>query len=406
MLARARDDCQFAHNSDLILTETTNMYDFALTKHPSMVIAPGSSIYTGQHVTDTTGANSRVLLVCDSALRSLGLVDGVESSIRESGHMVSVFDDLQSDPKEASVNAAIKIAKEMDANCIVGLGGGSALDTSKVVAALAHDGENCEPYRLSNKPFGFRKTGLIALPTTAGTGSETTGTSIISQADGIKNWFWGPALKPDMALMDPELTVGLPAFWTFYTGMDAIVHSIESRTNRYRYAQNDGLAELGIRHGIANLEQAVLEPDSIEARSGMMLAAAYGGLAIGNTGCAVAHNIGHALGSIAQVPHGRAVSVALVQTMDWAIEGNREAFDAVGSIMHKKGAGQVADHLHAIAEKCNETLALNADEKSRVEEAVLAKDMVAEANIAMLDATARDAGQGDVEELAAKVLAA
>jgi len=324
------------------------MTGFALTKHPAMVIEPGSSKMTGQHVTDVTGANSRVVLVCDPALRSLGLADGVEASIDEAGHSVIVFDDLQSDPKEASVNAAIKIAFDMGANCIVGLGGGSALDTSKVVAALAHDGESCEAYRLAAKPFGFRKTGLIALPTTAGTGSETTGTSIISQPDGIKNWFWGPALKPDMALMDPELTVGLPAYWTFYTGFDALVHSIESRTNRYRFGENDPLAELGIRHGFENLERAVHEPSSIEARTGMMLAAAYGGLAIGNTGCAVAHNIGHALGSIAQVPHGRAVSVALVQTMDWAIDGNRAAFDAVGSILGVKGSGQVADRLHVL----------------------------------------------------------
>ena len=382
------------------------MTSFSVTKHPAMVIAPGASKMTGQHVSDVIGPNARVLMVCDPAMKAFGFVEQVEGVIAEAGHTVAVFDDLQSDPKEASVNAATQMAYEMEADCIVGLGGGSALDTSKVVAALAHTGEGCEPYRLSQKQLPFRKTGLIALPTTAGTGSETTGTSIISQPDGVKNWFWGPPLKPDMALMDPELTIGLPAFWTFYTGLDAMVHSIESRTNRYRYAENDGLAELGIKYGFANLEWAVLEPDNIEARTGMMLAAAYGGLAIGNTGCAVAHNIGHALGSIAQVPHGRAVSIALVQTMGWAIDGNREAFDRVGVMLGCKGAAGAKDKLHHLAEKCGEALVLNAQEKSKVQADVLARDMVADANIAMLDATARDASPSDVERLAEMTLAA
>lgn len=382
------------------------MTEFSLTKHPAMILAPGASKLVGERVTETTGGNSRVLLICDPTLVKLGLAAGVIGSLQEAGHAVTVFDDLQSDPKEASVNAATKLAHGDRTDCIVGLGGGSALDTSKVVAALAHSGEGCEPYRLAQTQLPFRKTGLITLPTTAGTGSETTGTSIISQPDGVKNWFWGPPLKPDMALMDPELTIGLPPFWTFYTGLDALVHSVESRTNRYRYAQNDPLAEEGIVQAARHLADAVKNPHSIEARTGMMLAAAYGGLAIANTGCAVAHNIGHALGSLAGIPHGRAVSVALAQTMDWTIEGNRAAFDRVGVLLGGKGAGDVEKALHDVASDCGEALVLNGEEKSKLSEQALADDMLAAANIAMLDATARDASREDVEILAAKLLAA
>jgi alcohol dehydrogenase class IV len=209
-----------------------------------------------------------------------------------------------------------------------------------------------------------------------------------------------------MALMDPELTVGLPAFWTFFTGMDALVHSLESRTNRYQYAQNNPIADNGIKHAFENLVTAVNEPDNIEARSGMMLAAAYGGLAIGNTGCAVAHNIGHALGSIAAIPHGRAVSVALVATMNWAIEGNREAFDHAAIIMGGKRGEDIPDILHGLAEKCGQSLVLNADEKSKVKAEILAADMVAPANVSMLEATARDASPDDVAQLAEMTLSA
>ena len=136
-----------------------------------------------------------------------------------------------------------------------------------------------------------------------------------------------------------------------------------------------------------------------------MLAAAYGGLAIANTGCAVAHNIGHALGSLAGIPHGRAVSVALAQTMDWTIDGNREAFDRVGVLLGGKGAGDVEQALHDVAAKCGEALVLNEDEKAKLSEQSLADDMLADANIAMLDAAARDASRVDVEHLAAKMLA-
>ena len=379
------------------------MTSFALTKHPAMVLAPGASKAAGQHVSDMSGPGSRVLMVVDPAIQSLGHADPIIASVEEAGHTIAVFSDLQSDPKESSVDAATKMAFEMDANCILGLGGGSALDTSKVVAALAHSGEGCGPYRLAETQLPFRKTCLITIPTTAGTGSETTGTSIISQADGTKNWFWGPPLKPDMALMDPELTVGLPAFWTFYTGLDAIVHSIESRTNRYRYVENDPLAEKGIQAGFENLVRAVKEPENIEARTGMMQAAAFGGLAIGNTGCAVAHNIGHALGSIAGIPHGRAVSVALAQTTGWALEGNREAFDRVAELTNCSGAEAVSDMLHGLASDCGYELSLDAAEREKVSADVLAKDMVDKANIAMLDATARDASEADVEALAQMV---
>ncbi len=382
------------------------MTAFSLTKHPSMILAPGASKELGIRVSETTGEKSRVLMVCDPALVKLGLAEPLIESLKDQRHEVILFDDLQSDPKEKSVNDATRIAHENQTDCVVGLGGGSALDTSKVVAALAHTGESCEPYRLALSQLPFRKTGLIALPTTAGTGSETTGTSIISQPDGVKNWFWGQPLKPDLALMDPELTIGLPAYWTLYTGLDALVHSIESRTNRYRYEQNDPLAEKGIVQAFAHLVAAVNEPTSIEARTGMMLAAAYGGLAIANTGCAVAHNIGHALGSLAKIPHGRAVSVALAQTMEWTIDGNPQAFERVAQLLGGKKASDISDKLHGLAEQCGESLTLSNEEKARLSQQALADDMVADANIAMLDATARNASRSDVEQLAERVMEA
>ncbi len=382
------------------------MVDFKLMKQPSLVLDAGGAGRTGQYVTEISGAASRVLLVCDKAMNEFGHAGRVADAISEGGHQVVQFDDLTSDPKESAVNAATALGADEQINCVVGLGGGSALDTAKLVAALVQTGAACEPYRLSATDFLYRQTAMIAMPTTAGTGAETTPTCIISQPDGVKNWFWSPALIADMALMDPELTVGLPAFWTFFTGMDALVHSIESRTNRFGYAQSHVLAETGIRHAIAHLADAVADGSNISARAGMMQAAAYGGLAIANTGCAVAHNIGHALGSIAGVPHGRAVSVALMATLDWAMEGNPRAFDRVGELLGGKSGQDIRPILTDLAAQCGYDFALTDDEKQAIGVERLASDMVADANIAMLESTARDASESDPKYLAELTLAA
>lgn len=379
------------------------MTEFRLARHPEMILQPGAARQTGDLVLELMGGPARVLLVVDPTLRQLGLAEGTIDALSNAGHDVSVFDDLASDPKEASVDAATRLGRDQDVNCVIGLGGGSAIDTAKLVAVVKASGNPSAKYRLGQTPLPYRSTALVAMPTTAGTGAETTGTSIISQADGTKNWFWGSPLKPDMAIMDPELTVGLPAFWTTYTGLDALVHAIESRTNRYRYAENDPLAETAIRAGFAHLEKAVHEPTNIEARTGMMQAAAYGGLAIGNTGCAVGHNIGHALGSIAGIPHGRAVSVALVRTMGWTAQGSREAFERVAQLAGVDGVAALETRLDRLAEACGEKLELSDDERQKVTADVLAAGMVAPANISMLQATARDASPEDVAALARSV---
>lgn len=381
------------------------MTSFTLSQHPALTLAPGASSNIGEHVVAVTGPKSRVLVVCDPAMIELGLAGPVLDNLNQRAHTVEVFSDLQSDPREHSVDAAVLQARSMDAQCVVGLGGGSALDTAKLVANLTQTGEACARFRLAAQALPFRKTGLIAVPTTAGTGSETTGVSIVSDPGGTKNWFFAPSLKPDLAVLDPQLTVGLPAWWTFYTGMDALVHCIESRTNRYRFDENDVFSERGIIECTKYLERAVQDPGSLEARSGMMIAAANGGLAISNTGCALAHNIGHALGSLAHIPHGRAVSVALVQTLDWVIEGNRDAFDRVGELMGCRNAEGLCDKLNEMAEVCGERLSLTEKEKSGLSSKALAQDMVSEANIAMLESTARTASDSDVEALAEQILA-
>ena len=220
------------------------------------------------------------------------------------------------------------------------LGGGSALDAGKLAAVLLGSEEPVAAFRLAAKPLPEKSVPIICVPTTAGTGSEMTGISVISDAGHVKYWFWGKPLEADLALLDPELTVGLPARFTAMTGMDALVHAIEAATNRHAGPESDVAALAAIRLVVAHLPNAVREPQNLSARAGMLDAAALGGLAIHKAGTALAHNIGHALGSLAPVPHGLAVTLAMAATAEWVVEGNREGFARVAEAM---GLGADAD---------------------------------------------------------------
>ncbi len=371
-----------------------------------MVLEEGASATCGEHVSNLIGRSGNVLVVMDPALVALGIAEPTLTSLRESGHSVSVFSDLTSDPKESAVDAGTALAHANETDCVVGIGGGSALDTAKLIAALAHTGEVCGPYSLCAKPLPYRRTAVIAVPTTSGTGSETTGVSIVSDASGAKNWFAGHSLYADLALMDPKMTVGLPSYWTLYTGLDALVHAIESRTNKNANASNNPTAEHAISLAAQHLKTAITDGSNIAARAGMMESAAFGGLAIANTGCSVAHCIGHALGSLAGIPHGRAVSIGIVASLEWAVEGDREGFERVAEVMGLSGPMSIADFFHRMAEAGGETLALTDEERAHLSLDKLSYEMTIPANDVILHAASRVPEPGDAAMLAGRVLAA
>ena len=163
---------------------------------------------------------------------------------------------------------------------MVGLGGGSALDIAKLAAAIAPADEAAEHYALAANPLPLGGLPRILIPTTAGTGSEVTRTSVITSADGRKLWAWGDALRADLAILDPTLTTGLPAMLTAATGIDALVHAIEACTVRRGNPLADayGLHAIRLIAGGA-LRRALADPDDLDARGEMMIAAALAGIA-------------------------------------------------------------------------------------------------------------------------------
>ena len=323
---------------------------------PRIISAAGSLDSLGAEVKALAGQGVSVLLVADSGLKPFGIIGRAVAALEAAGHLVSTYSDIAGEPKESQVEAARQLGKSKNVKAVVCLGGGSALDAGKLAAVMLGTDAPIEKFRLAAEPLPEKSVPIVCAPTTAGTGSEMTGISVVSDSNKTKFWFWGSPLEADLALLDPELTVGLPPKFTAMTGMDALVHAIEAATNRNAGRESDVPAYEAMRLVVKHLPIAVLEPKNIEARGKMLEAAALGGLAIAKAGTALAHNIGHALGSLAPVPHGHAVTLAMAATAEWVVDGNREAYTKVAVAM---GEGHDADKVPAAFRRLTKTVGLD-----------------------------------------------
>ncbi|MBZ8134006.1 iron-containing alcohol dehydrogenase [Afifella sp. IM 167] len=374
-------------------------------KYAAIEVATGPGRLAGisGDVDRLAGRGAAVLLVADAGLKEPGIVLKAEQALLEGGHRLVTYDRIAGEPKERQVAEAASIGAGEGARLVVALGGGSALDAGKMAAAMLANPGEVEDHRLAAEPFVRPAAPLIAVPTTSGTGSEFTSISVLSGPDGTKYWYWAGELLPALALLDPELTLGLPPLFTAMTGIDALVHAVEAATCRRASEESIAPSLEAIRLVAENLPKAVAEPKDIAARAAMMEAAGLAGIAIEMVGTALAHNIGHALGSLAPVPHGLAVGIAMEATADWVAEGNREAFAAVAEAM---GAGRDAAAFapayrdlfaRAGLPRWPETL-----EEVTVE--ALTERMAAPENAAMRKSTKRFTADEDLPVLAAMVL--
>ncbi|MWV17239.1 iron-containing alcohol dehydrogenase [Pseudomonas sp. L-22-4S-12] len=255
---------------------------------------------------------SRVLIVSDPGITRFGLLDGVLPGFASAGVKVEVFDQVIADPPEAIVLNAVERARALEAQLVVGFGGGSSMDVAKLVALLAHP--QC-PQSLADI-YGVgnargQRLPLIQVPTTAGTGSEVTPIAIVTTGATSKLGVVSPLLLPDLALLDAELTLGLPSTVTAATGIDAMVHAIEAYTSKLKKNPlSDLLAREALRLLAANLHEAVHNGSNREARQAMLLGACLAGQAFANAPVAAVHALAYPLGGHFHIPHG--LSNALV----------------------------------------------------------------------------------------------
>jgi len=361
---------------------------------------------------------ARVLLVSDPGVAEAGLTGRVAAVLERAGVDAAVFTELKSDPLAASADAAAAAARSHGASMVVGLGGGSALDIAKLAAAIAPAAEPAEHYALALNPLPRGGLPRILIPTTAGTGSEVTRTSVITSKDGRKLWAWGDALRADLAILDPTLTVALPEMLTAATGIDAVVHAIEACTVRRGNPMSDAYGLHAIRLVAGNaggaksaLTRALAEPDDLEARGELMIAAALAGIAFDATGTAIAHAMGHALGVLGGVHHGHAVGLCLNAALAWNAEAAPARHAAVARALGAPCDGlDDADAATLAAPAFNALLRASGLSLSLADLAIDAADLadlaMAPENAPMRDANCREVTKQDALDIARRVLGA
>lgn len=260
---------------------------------------------------------TKVLVVYDKGIKSAGIADKIISYIKQAGIETVCFDGVQLDPPDWSVEEAGALGVKEGCDGVVGVGGGSSLDTAKGAKVLLVNPPPLSQYFGRQGSPAKPSKPLIVIPTTAGTGSECTpGGAIIDSKRNIKTNVDGIAAKVDLGIMDPELTLGLPASVTATTGLDALCHSAESYTSSLANSFCAVTAREGIRLVGKYLVTACEDPSNMEAREGMMLAATLGGISMLGPLCHLAHDIGRSLGAKFHVPHGNGCASCLPQVLE------------------------------------------------------------------------------------------
>ncbi len=259
----------------------------------------------------------RPLLVTDPGLVQIGLVEPVAGALEQAGMTTVLFDQVREDPPEATVLAAAELARVKAIDGVIGLGGGSSMDVAKAVAVLV-GGEQAlqELYGVGMVKGG--RLPLVLVPTTAGTGSEVTPVAVITTGETTKAGISSPVLLPDVAVLDADLTLGLPPAITAMTGVDAMVHAIEAYTSRHqKNPLSDNLARQALVLLSRNIRTAVHDGGNRAAREAMLLGACLAGQAFANAPVAAVHALAYPLGGHYHIPHGLSNSLVLPSVLQF-----------------------------------------------------------------------------------------
>jgi len=279
----------------------------------------------------------RVLVVTSTPIVSLArpLVQALEKR----GASVSVYGTVDSEPSIALFETVFEVARSVDPDAVVGIGGGSPLDVAKLVAALHGSGQGIRDV------FGIglvkgRKAHLVCLPTTAGTGSEVSPNAVfLDEADQLKKGVVSPFLVPDAAYVDPLLTHSMPASVTAASGVDAMVHCIEAFANRFAHPTVDLYAARGIQLISAHVARAVKHPDDAVAREKMALGSLYGGLCLGPVNTAAVHALAYPLGGEFKITHGVSNSLLLRHVIEFNLPAAFGRYAEIARMMGIEGTG-------------------------------------------------------------------
>jgi alcohol dehydrogenase len=284
-----------------------NAYSFNTVA--KVVCGCGEALKLAEHVASLGGR--RALLVTDPGLVSIGLIAPVQEALTAGGVATTLFAGVAEDPPEAVVHAAAEAGRAAQVDVVVAVGGGSSMDVAKVAAALlAGDQELADMYGVDQLRGG--RLPLILVPTTAGTGSEATPVAVLTTGATTKAGVSSAKLLPDIAILDADLTLGLPPRITAMTGVDAMVHAIEAYTSKIKKNPiSDNLARNALATLAANIRTAVRDGTQRPAREAMLLGAMQAGQAFANAPVAAVHALAYPLGGHFHIPHGLSNSLVL-----------------------------------------------------------------------------------------------
>jgi alcohol dehydrogenase class IV len=291
------------------------MQPFVFNTAARIVSACGSALQLADQCT-ALGVK-RPLLVTDPQLISIGLIEPVLTALRASGLDVVIFDQVREDPPESIVLQATQMGRAEQVDGVIAVGGGSSMDVAKVVAVLL-GGDQALPELYGVDQVCGQRLPLILVPTTAGTGSEVTPVAVITTGETTKAGVSSAVLLPDIAVLDADLTLGLPPTITAMTGVDAMVHAIEAYTSRHKKNPlSDNLARQALHLLARNIRTAVHDGGNREARANMLLGAMLAGQAFANAPVAAVHALAYPLGGHYHIPHGLSNSLVLPSVLEF-----------------------------------------------------------------------------------------
>lgn len=375
-----------------------------MIKPISLNIPPGIEFGAGkiQSLTAHLRDSDRVFMLVDSPV--LGQVQPIIDRLQNSGTLLLVSTEVVPEPPIESLEALLAPVKEFNPDAVVGIGGGSTMDMAKLVAVL-YSGEQRVEEVIGINNVGGRQVKLITASTTSGTGSEVTPIAVLTDSDaGLKKGVVSPHIVPDVAIVDPELTVDLPSSVTAATGMDAMTHCIEAYTNRFAHPIIDSLALRGIELINQSLETAVRDGANLEARTNLALGSLYGGLCLGPVNTAAVHALAYPLGGEFKISHGMSNSVLLPFVMQFNLPSCLERYADIGRVLGLQPglsdelmAGAAIRSVRTLSERC----AIPGDLKTiDIPEAAIPRMAAAAMEVKrLLDNNPREVTLGDAEAI-------
>ena len=303
-----------------------NLNNFTFNTTSGIRFGSGMSVSSSQEICKILGSN--ILFITDKDLMSLKLTEPTLNELKKFSSKVEIFEDVEADPSLKTLLNSIEIGKKMKATGVIGFGGGSSMDVAKLTSLILGSDENIEEVWGVSNAKGPRLP-LVLVPTTAGTGSEVTPISIITVGEEEKKGVSSPIILPDVAILDPDLTLGLPAHTTAATGIDAMVHAIEgyASANKNNNPISKMLSVEALKLLGGSIEKAVFDGSNLEARGNMLIGAMLAGKSFANSPVAAVHALAYPIGGTFHVSHGLSNSLVLPYVLRFNSADNKATKD-------------------------------------------------------------------------------